>query len=106
MSFTPLVVLDGHTLNPGDNPWTELEAPFSVTVYDRTSPADVVGRAQDAAIVLTNKTPLPAAVIDSLPNLRFIGVLATGYNIVDVDAARRHGIPVSNVPTYGTTTVA
>lgn len=101
-----LVVLDGRTLNPGDNPWDALASFGSLTVHDRTPPGEIVARARGAAIVLTNKTSLPAAVIDALPDLRFISVLATGYNVVDVAAARRRGIPVSNVPTYGTSTVA
>ena len=106
MNRPTIVVLDGHTLNPGDNPWDALAPLGTLTVHDRTPAAEVVARARGAAIVLTNKTPLPAAVIDALPELRFIGVLATGYNVVDVNAARRRGIPVSNVPTYGTATVA
>lgn len=101
-----LVVLDGHTLNPGDNPWDALAALGTLTLHERTPAIDVIARARGASIILTNKTPLPAAVIDALPDLRFIGVLATGYNVVDVAAARRRGIAVSNVPTYGTSTVA
>jgi glycerate dehydrogenase len=101
-----IVVLDGHTLNPGDNPWDEVAALGTLQVYPRT-PADlVVARARDADIILTNKTPLSAASIAALPRLRFIAVMATGYNIVDVAAARRRGIPVSNVPEYGTDSVA
>jgi glycerate dehydrogenase len=100
-----IVVLDGHTLNPGDNPWTDVEALGDLTVYDRTAPGQAVERAAEAEVVLTNKTPLPRGVLDRLPRLRFISVLATGYNVVDVEAARERGIPVSNVPTYGTESV-
>lgn len=106
MNHPSLVVLDGHTLNPGDNPWGSVAALGTLTVHDRTPASKVITRARGATVVLTNKTPLPASVIDALPDLRFIGVLATGYNVVDVAAARRRGIPVSNVPTYGTSTVA
>ena len=101
-----IVILDGHTLNPGDNPWTALEKLGRVTVYDRTPAAQIVERAKDAEIILTNKTPLSAATLEQLPKLKFIAVLATGYNVVDVAAAAQRGIPVSNVPIYGTRTVA
>jgi glycerate dehydrogenase len=101
-----IVVLDGYTLNPGDLNWRELEALGTCTVQDRTPPDQVVERATNADIVLTNKTPLTSGQIATLPNLKYIGVLATGYNIVDVQAARARGIPVANVPTYGTRSVA
>ena len=101
-----ITVLDGYTLNPGENPWDEVSRLGEFTCHDRTSPGDVVARARDAEIVLTNKAPLPAEAIAALPKLRFVGVLATGYNIVDVKAARARGIPVSNVPIYGTDSVA
>lgn len=101
-----IVVLDGYTLNPGDLNWAPLEAFGKLTVYDRTSAEQIVERASDAEIVLTNKTPLSSSAIASLPKLRYIGVLATGYNIVDVKAAAEHGIPVTNVPDYGTRSVA
>lgn len=101
-----IVVLDGHTLNPGDLSWRELEALGSCTVHDRTPPDRVIERAANADIVLTNKTPLTAGQIVGLPKLKYIGVLATGFNIVDVQAARSRGIPVANVPTYGTRSVA
>ena len=101
-----IVVLDGYTLNPGDNPWDGVAKLGSLTVHDRT-PADlIIERAKDAEIVLTNKTPLNADTLARLPRLRFIGVLATGYNVVDVGEASRRGIVVSNVPVYGTDTVA
>ena len=101
-----IVVLDGYTLNPGDNPWTSVEQHGELTVYDRTPSDQVVERALDAEIVLTNKTPIPREAIAELPNLQYIGVLATGYDIVDKTAARERGIPVTNVPVYGTDSVA
>ncbi len=101
-----IVVLDGYTLNPGDLSWEGLEALGSCMVYDRTPAPDIVSRAASAHIVLTNKTPLTRETLARLPSLRYIGVLATGYNIVDVAAARERGIPVTNVPSYGTMSVA
>ena len=108
MSDAPkqIVVLDGHTLNPGDLSWNALSALGSLTVHDRTPPAQVVERAADAEIIFTNKTLLPAEAIEALPVLRYIGVLATGYNVVDTAAARARGIPVTNIPGYGTAAVA
>ena len=100
-----IVVLDGFTLNPGDLSWDELEALGLCTVYDRTLPEDIVQRARDAAIVLTNKAVLDRSIIESLPNLRYIGIMATGYNVVDLEAARERGIPVTNVPEYATGSV-
>lgn len=101
-----IVVLDGETLNPGDNPWDGIEALGDLTVYDRT-PSDLIrSRAAEADIVLTNKTPLDAAMIRGLARLKFIAVLATGYNVVDTAAASQRGIPVANVPEYGTDSVA
>jgi glycerate dehydrogenase len=99
-------VLDGFTVNPGDNPWTSVERHCQLDVYDRTPTDMVVERARNARILLTNKTPLTRDTILGLPDLRFISVLATGYNVVDIDAARERGIPVSNVPAYGTDSVA
>lgn len=101
-----IVVLDGYTLNPGDNPWDDLARLGDLQVYDRTDDRDVVARAADAQIVLTNKTYLSRPALQQLPELRFIGVLATGYNVVDIDAASERGIPVANVPEYGTDSVA
>ena len=101
-----IVVLDGYTLNPGDLSWKGLEALGNVTVFDRTPTDQIVARAAGAPAVLTNKAPLSAATIAALPDLKYIGVLATGYNVVDIKAARERGIPVCNVPTYGTDTVA
>jgi glycerate dehydrogenase len=101
-----IVVLDGYTLNPGDLSWDGLRALGPCAVYDRTAPADIVARAGQAEIVLTNKTELSADVIETLAQLRYIGVLATGYNVVDIETARRRGIVVTNVPAYGTSSVA
>ena len=101
-----IVVLDGYTLNPGDLTWKDLESLGRCTVYDRTPPKEVVPRAKDAEIVLTNKTVLSSEVITQLPKLKYIGVLATGYNMVDIEAAHDLGIPVTNVPAYGTQSVA
>jgi glycerate dehydrogenase len=101
-----IVVLDGYTLNPGDLNWSELEELGKCRIYDRTLPNDVVPRAASADILLTNKTPITAQDIEQLPKLKYIGVLATGYNIVDVDAAEAQDIIVTNVPTYGTDSVA
>ncbi|MGF7216024.1 glycerate dehydrogenase [Spirosoma lacussanchae] len=100
-----IVVLDGYTLNPGDLSWEGLEKLGEVTVYDRTSADQVLERAQDADILLTNKTPLGETVLKQLPALRYIGVLATGYNIVDVQTATEKGVVVTNVPGYGTASV-
>lgn len=101
-----IVVLDGRTLNPGDNSWAPLEKLGSLEIHDRTTPEQVVARAKDADILITNKCPVTAAAIEQLPRLKFIAVTATGYNIVDVAAARSRGVPVSNVPEYGTANVA
>jgi len=101
-----IVVLDGYTLNPGDLTWKDLEALGQCVIYDRTAGEEVLPRAEDAEIILTNKTVLSSDVIEQLPGLKYIGVLATGYNIVDVEAARERGIPVTNVPAYSTRSVA
>jgi glycerate dehydrogenase len=101
-----LAVLDGYCLNPGDLSWDALRRFGEVAVFDRTRLEEVVERAAGAEIVFTNKTPLPGAVLEQLPALRYIGVLATGYNIVDVTAAKARGIVVTNIPTYGTASVA
>ncbi len=102
-----IVILDGYTENPGDLSWAGFEALGDVTVYDRTtSPADIVPRIGDAEVVITNKTPLTKETFAACPSIKYVGVLATGYNVVDVDAAREKGIPVTNIPTYGTTAVA
>jgi glycerate dehydrogenase len=101
-----IVVLDGYTLNPGDLSWDELQSLGPCAIYDRTLPADVAHRAADAGILLTNKTELTGSQIQNLPRLKYIGVLATGVNVVDLAAASARGIPVTNVPAYGTKSVA
>jgi glycerate dehydrogenase len=103
-----ITVLDGYTENPGDLSWDALGALGALTVYDRTPVADeaeIRRRIGDAEIVFTNKTPISRATLDACPSIRFIGVLATGYNVVDCTAAKEKGIPVSNVPAYGTASV-
>ena len=101
-----IVVLDGHTLNPGDLNWDALGKIGELTVHDRTPPEQVAERAAEAEIVFTNKALLPAEAINALPSLKYIGVLATGYNVVDIAAARARDIPVTNIPGYGTESVA
>ncbi len=100
-----IVVLDGYTLNPGDLSWESLEALGNVTIYDRTQPEDTIARIGNAEIVITNKTVITAEVLESCPNISYIGVLATGYNVVDVVSAKAHGVVVTNIPSYGTTAV-
>ena len=101
-----IVVLDGYTLNPGDLSWDSLEALGDCRVYDRTPAEQTMERAEDAEIVLTNKVTLGRDEIAALPKMQYIGVLATGYNVVAVEAARERDITVTNVPTYGTQSVA
>ena len=101
-----IVVLDAHTLNPGDLDWSPLQQLGACTIHDRSTAAEIVPRAKDAELVLTNKTPLTSATLAELPKLRYIGVLATGYNVVDIPAATARGIVVTNVPDYGTRSVA
>jgi glycerate dehydrogenase len=106
-----IVVLDGYTLNPGDLNWNELKKYGELTVYDRTTydpkeETKIIERAKDAEIIFTNKTPLTSQILMKLPKLKFVCVLATGYNVVDVQAAKELGIIVTNIPTYGTTAVA
>ena len=104
-----IVVLDGYTENPGDLSWDALAQLGELTVYDRTDPRDealIISRMAGAELVFTNKTPITRAAIDACPRLRFIGILATGYNVVDCAYAREKGIPVSNVPAYGTASVS
>lgn len=101
-----IVVLDGYTENPGDLSWEGLEALGSLTVYDRTPADQVIERINDATAIFTNKTPITRETIEACPQLQFIGVLATGYNVVDYEYARQKNIPVANVPTYGTSAVA
>ena len=101
-----IVILDGYTANPGDLTWKPLKVIGTLTVYDRSRPEDTILRAKDAEIVLTNKVCLRRQEIEQLPKLKCIGVLATGYNVVDVEAARERGIIVTNVPAYSTESVA
>lgn len=101
-----IVILDGYTLNPGDLSWEPLKELGEVTVYERTAPKDVCKRAEGAEVVFTNKVVLDEAVLEKLPSLKYIGVLATGYNVVDVEAAARKGIVVTNIPAYSTSSVA
>lgn len=101
-----IVVLDGYTLNPGDLSWDSLAQLGSLTVYEKTPPEDTLSRIGDAQVIFTNKTLLPREIIEKAPDLAFIGVLATGYNVVDLQAARERNIPVCNVPAYSTPSVA
>ncbi|HET7180224.1 MAG TPA: D-2-hydroxyacid dehydrogenase [Chryseosolibacter sp.] len=101
-----IVVLDGYALNPGDLSWEGLGKFGELTVFDRTTPEEITHRATGADVLFTNKTPVRENLIDQLPQLKFIGVLATGYNIVDVTAASRRDIVVSNIPAYGSYSVA
>ena len=101
-----IVELDGYAANPGDLSWEPLRELVELVVYDRTAPADVVERAKDADMVLINKIMMTEEVMKQLPRLKYIGVLATGYNVVDIDAARKHGIVVTNIPAYSTDSVA
>src|SRR5215469_2880468 len=100
-----LVVLDGYTLNPGDLSWSAVPSGVECQVFDRTTPDELYERSKDADILLTNKTPLTGPALKSLPSLKYIGVLATGYNVVDVEQAERQNIVVTNVPAYGTNSV-
>lgn len=100
-----IVVLDGYCENPGDLSWDGLRGLGDLTVYDRTPENEIVGRIDGAEAVYTNKTPITRATLDACPGIRFIGVLATGYNVVDTEAARERGIPVTNVPSYSTAAV-
>ena len=101
-----IVILDGYTANPGDLSWESLKDLGQLTVYDRTRQEETVERAKEADIVLTNKVLLQRSEIEQLPRLKYIGVLATGYNVVDIEAAREHGVVVTNVPAYSTESVA
>lgn len=101
-----MVVLDGYTLNPGDNPWDEVASFGDLTLYDRTPAELVVERSRGAQVLLTNKTVLSAATLAALPELRLVCVLATGYNVVDLEKSAELGIPVVNVPEYGSDSVA
>ena len=106
LSDMKIVILDGLTANPGDLSWKRLEELGTLTVYDRTKPEETVARAADAEIILTNKVIISREVMAQLPQLRYIGVLATGYNVVDIEAAHERSIIVTNVPAYSTESVA
>ena len=106
MTEPKIVVLDGNTENPGDLSWDAMAALGALSVYDRTPADQITARIGDADCVFTNKTPLTRATLDACPSVRFIGVLATGYNVVDIEAAREKGVVVANVPAYGTAAVA
>ena len=101
-----IVVLDGYGLNPGDLSWEEMQALGELTVYDRTAPAELLERSAGAEVLITNKTVITAEDMAALPALKYIGVLATGYNIVDIQAAKARGIIVTNIPAYSTASVA
>ena len=101
-----IVILDGYVANSGDLSWNALENLGEVTVYDRTAPGEVVERANDATAIYTNKVVITDEIMEALPALKFIGVLATGYNNVDIEAAHRREIAVCNVPAYSTDSVA
>ncbi len=101
-----IVILDGYTENPGDLSWDGMESLGDLTVYDRTASSEIIKRIGDAQIVITNKTPLSAETFQACPNIKYVGVLATGYNVVDTLSAKSKGIAVTNIPTYGTTAVA
>lgn len=100
-----IVVLDGYTVNPGDLSWSNLESLGECAIYDRTSPEELIGRAAEAEVILTNKVAITADDMDKLPQLKYIGILATGYNIIDIDAAKKRGIIVTNIPAYSTPSV-
>lgn len=101
-----IVVLDGFAGNPGDLSWKEIKSLGECTIYDRTAPEEKLERVKDAEIILTNKVPFNASDFDQLPSLKYIGVLATGYNIIDTEAAKAHGVVVTNIPAYSTNSVA
>ncbi|MDR7813331.1 D-2-hydroxyacid dehydrogenase [Lacrimispora sp.] len=101
-----IVVLDGYTENPGDLSWSGFEALGELTVYDRTPVETIIERIGDAEAVIINKTPISAEVLNACPGIRYVGVLATGYNVVDVKAAKEKGVTVTNIPAYGTASVA
>ncbi len=101
-----IIVLDGYALNPGDLSWKEMQALGELVVYDRTAPSEVLERSADAEALITNKTVITAEHMAALPQLKYIGVLATGYNVVDIEAAKSKGIVVTNIPAYSTASVA
>lgn len=101
-----IVILDGYTENPGDLSWSGMEALGELTVYDRTPAEEVISRIGNAELIIVNKTLMTKEIFDACPKIKYVGVLATGYNVVDVEAAKSHGVVVTNIPTYGTAAVA
>ncbi|MDD3823728.1 MAG: D-2-hydroxyacid dehydrogenase, partial [Sphaerochaetaceae bacterium] len=101
-----IVVLDGYTENPGDLSWEGFASMGDLTVHERTPEELILPRIGNAEVVIINKVPITRATIEASPALRYIGVLATGYNVVDIEAAREHGVVVTNIPSYGTAAVA
>ncbi|MDC7244339.1 MAG: D-2-hydroxyacid dehydrogenase [Sphaerochaetaceae bacterium] len=101
-----IVVLDGYTENPGDLSWEGFEKLGNLSVYDRTAASQILERIGDAEVVITNKVPITEQTFEACPSIRYVGVLATGFNVVDVAAAKAHGVVVTNIPTYGTAAVA
>ena len=101
-----LTILDGHAVNPGDLPWNFLDGIVDYKVYERTSPEEVIERIGNSDAVFLNKIQITKEIFDACPNLKYIGVLATGYNVIDLDAARAHGVTVTNIPAYSTESVA
>ncbi len=101
-----IVVLDGYRLNPGDNPWTELDQHGDVVVHDRSTRGEAIARAADAEVIVVNKVAVTAEMMDQLPNLKMVALTSTGYDCVDIKAAKEHGVTVCNVPVYGTDSVA
>lgn len=101
-----IVVLDGYALNPGDLSWDGFRSVGNIEIYDRTAPDQVIEKSKGAEIVLTNKTPLNAEFFSNMTNLKYVGVLATGFNVVDIKAAKERDVIVTNIPTYGTQSVA
>src|SRR6056297_184378 len=100
-----IVILDAYALNPGDMSWDDFGELGEIDIYPRTAPDQILERCQNAEVVITNKTPMDQHTINKLDKLRYIGVLATGYNVVDISAARENGVVVTNIPDYGTTSV-
>ena len=101
-----LTILDGHAVNPGDLPWDFLKKYAEITVYERTPQEQVANRIADSDAIFLNKIQITEDILSQCPNLKYIGVLATGYNVIDLDAARRHNITVTNIPAYSTDSVA
>lgn len=101
-----IVNLDGYTTNPGDQSWEWLGKYGDYKVYDRTRPEDIIDRAKDADVLIINKSVITAEMLDKMPNLKYVGLQSTGYNVIDCKAARERGITVSNIPAYSTNAVA